>query len=194
MNKLICEETPMGDEYIDVFSKLEESRTFFIYEEITDDIATYISANILQKSQESKEDITLFINSPGGDIRNVFMIYDAMQMVDCTIKTVCSGAAEDEAVLLLVGGTPGFRFATPHATIGIDKLKHYGMGYSDLIDAAIMQRRLKINNDMYLKAMQKHCPKIQLKTFFEEKKYLTPVQAKKIGIIDGILGPEKGDV
>lgn len=197
MNTVIAEDSPEGQNFTDVFSKLEEQKIFFLSEEITDDLASYICANLMlidsDPNKKNDEPITLFINSAGGDIRNVLMIYDVMQQIETPIMTICSGEVEDEAVLLLAAGEPGLRFATENSTISIDKIRHYGSQYSDLYSATVTQKRLKVSNDLFYKAMSDttgyDLPSI--KSLLSEKKFLTPSLAKKHGIIDQIMKGQK---
>src|SRR5271170_1185233 len=103
---------------MDVYQKLAADRILFVCGDISDELATDIIATLLLKdSEDSEKKITLFINSHGGDIRNAYMIYDVMTMIQAPVETVCIGAAIDEALVLLAGGTPGMRFATKHAVI-----------------------------------------------------------------------------
>ena len=105
MNTLVLEQTENGDVAMDVYQKLAQDRILFLSEDLHDELATDMVATLLLKdSEDPDKKITLFINSHGGDIRNAFMIYDVMTMIQAPIETVCIGAAMDEALILLAGG------------------------------------------------------------------------------------------
>ena len=118
MNTIIYEETEHGEIPADVYQKLSDNRILFVTGEISGMLASDITATLLLKDQEDPtKKITLFINSPGGDIRNVFMIYDMIKMISAPVETVCVGEAFNEAVVLLVAGQRGLRFATSRSLI-----------------------------------------------------------------------------
>src|SRR5579864_7292899 len=96
------EQTEHGEVPMDVYQKLAKDRILFITDYIDDDVATDLIATLLLKDHENNDEkIRLLINSPGGDIRNAFMIYDVMTMIQAPIEVVCMGAAMDEAAILL---------------------------------------------------------------------------------------------
>src|SRR5277367_5288611 len=107
MNTLVLEQTDQGEVPVDVYQKLSGDRILFLTDYLDDTLASDIVATLLLKdSEDSEKKITLFINCHGGDIRNAFMVYDFMSMIHAPIETVCIGAAMDEAIILLAGGTP----------------------------------------------------------------------------------------
>ena len=175
---------------IDVFSKLANGRTLFISEEIDDKLAVDISATLMLKELEDENDkITIFINSDGGDIRDVLMIYDTMKMMQCPVETVCIGAAMDAAVLLLAGGTVGWRFATANSVICPSQLVPDTYSYSDLTGAKSAMDRIQKDNKDLMTALADCTGKksSELMKEFERKKFLTPKQAVKYGFIDEVL-------
>lgn len=123
MNTLITEETEHGELPISIYTKLANNRVLFLYDVVGDNLAVDITASLLlMDSDDVTKKITLFINSEGGDIRNIFMIYDMMQLLQSPIETVCVGSAINEVVLLLASGTPGMRHATQNACIVASQL------------------------------------------------------------------------
>jgi len=174
-------------EPVSVFDKLEKQRIFFLNGEIDEGLATYISASLLLKdSEDSESDIQIIINSNGGHIRDVLMIYDTMRMIKSPIVTLGSGAVENESLLLLAAGTPGKRMLTANTTVLLDKVNHYGSGYADLTDAAIRQKMLHSVNKTFVSAMKKHMNSTD-KDLFKVKRYLTPSQSQKLGIVDAVV-------
>jgi ATP-dependent Clp protease protease subunit len=195
MNTLILEETEQGEDMaIDVYQRLANDRILFIHEFIDDKLASNICATLLLKNAESKEEkISLFINSEGGDIRSVFMIYDMMNIIDAPIETICAGSAWDESLLILAAGTEGMRFATQNSVICASHLMYDKMHFSDLTDARIIKDLIKNDNKRMLEAFASITKKTykQIADDFSNKTFMTPAQAKKYGLIDGIVKNKK---
>lgn len=191
MNTLITEETEHGDMPISIYTKLANNRVLFLYDEVDDNLAVDITASLLLRdSEDSTKKITLFINSEGGDIRNIFMIYDMMQLLKSPIETVCVGSAINEVVLLLASGTPGMRHATQNACIVASQLVQEKYYYSDLSDARSVLERLQKDNKNFMTALSKKTGKkiSEVMLEFERKKFLNAKQAKSYGIIDSVIG------
>lgn len=190
MNIVITEETELGDIPIDIYSKLASDRILFIHDPIDDRLATDIVATLMYKdSEDSDSKISLFINSPGGDLRSVFMIYDTIKILQSPVETFCVGEAVDEVVLLLAAGTPGMRYATQNSVICVSQLLSGGSMFSDISDAFGLMERLKRDNKNFMTALAKATKKTlkTLMTDFERKKFLSAQQALKYGFIDGIV-------
>lgn len=194
MNIFVTEQTEFGDVSIDIYSKLAEDRILFVYDFIDDTLATDIVATLLLKDAEnSSEKISMLINCDGGDIRNVFMIYDVMNMVECPIETICVGSASDEAVLLLSAGNKGMRYATPTAAICPSQLMADRAYHSNLTDAKIIMDRFKRDNKNYMNALAKATGNSLSKVMndFERKKFFSAKEALSYGIVDNILSGSK---
>lgn len=193
MNTLVLEETEHGKQAVDVWQKLADSRVLFISDMLTDDVATDITATLLLKDQEDPNSkITLFINTDGGDIRNAFMIYDIMQVIDAPVETVCIGAAMDEAVIILAGGTKGMRYATKNAILSVSQLNNNFMTHTNLIDANGLMEQLNKDNNRLIEILGK-CSNKSVKTIkkdFQRKVFMTPTEAIKYQLIDKIISPK----
>jgi ATP-dependent Clp protease protease subunit len=194
LNTLVTEETEHGDLPVDVYHKLADDRILFLSDIIDDKIATDIIATLLLKDAEDSESkITLFINSEGGDIRNILMIYDMMQIIQAPIETVCIGSAMDESAIILAAGTPGMRFATKNSMISINQLTHDWANFSDLTDAKIALDQGLSDNKKMMDILAK-CTKKTLKevsTDFDRRVFFTCNQAIKYGLIDKMVVPNK---
>lgn len=190
MNTIITQQTDNGEVSFDVFGKLVESRILFLQGFIDDGMATDISATLLyMDSQNDKEQISLYINSEGGDIRSVFMIYDIMKMINSPIQTLCTGSAFDESALILAAGSKGLRVATQNAIICLNQLDHLGSRYSDLLGAEISLEQSKKDNTRFITALSK-CTGKSIKTLLknlERHRYMSSNEGKKYGIIDTVL-------
>ena len=192
MNTIITETVENSQEVVvDVYTKLSDSRVLFICDTIDDKLATDICATLLLKDAESSDDkISLFINSTGGNIRNVFMIYDVMNLIEAPIETVCIGAAIDEAALLLIAGTPGMRMATKNSVICVSQLVNDYTTHADLTDAKILLTQSLNDNKRMMDIISKatsHPIKEVLETF-KRKVFMNANQALKYNIIDRIIG------
>jgi len=193
LNTLVLESTEHGDFPVDVYQKLSNDRILFI-NAITDETATDIAATLLLKdAEEPGKKITLFINSVGGDIRNVFMIYDMMQMIESPIETVCIGAAMDEAVVLLASGEPGMRFATKNCRIAVSQLVHDWITHANLTDAKKILNLAVTDNKRMMEVLAKCASKSvkQVTTDFDRRVFMSAPQAVKYGFIDKVVAFNK---
>lgn len=194
MNTLVLESTEHGDIPIDVYQKLANDRILFLYNQITDVVATDVIATLLLKdSEDSDKKITLFINSDGGDIRNALMIYDVMSMIQAPIETICIGSAMDEAAIILAGGEPGMRFATKNSVIAVSQLVHDWYSHSNLTDAKKILDQSMSDNKRMMDIFAKSCKKTvkQVSEDFERKVFMNANQAVKYGLIDKVILPSK---
>ncbi len=172
----------------DVFEKLAKDRTLFINGEITDTLASEFVATLLVKNNENKDPITIFINSPGGNIIEIFSIYDIMMLIESPINTIATGEVWEGAALLLAAGTD--RYATENSTVVLSQLTNgYLPMYSSLVDTEIFHDRNKKLNDKFLVALSMHTG-VSVKKLtkeLERPKYLTPDQAINYGVIDNYV-------
>lgn len=190
MNTIVTETTEHGEMPVDVYQKLSNDRILFICHDLTDHLASDITATLLLKdSEDSSRKITLFINSQGGDIRNALMICDMMNMVEAPIETVCIGAAMNEAALILASGTPGSRFATKNAIIALSQLSHDYFSRGNLTDAKKLFELSIGDNKRMMEIVAKTTkkPLKQVSADFERQVFMTSPQAAKYGLIDKVV-------
>jgi ATP-dependent Clp protease protease subunit len=190
MNTLVYEETEQGEMPIDVYQKLSNNRILFITGVIDDNLASDITATLLLKDQEdSGKKITLFINSMGGDLRNVFMIYDMMKMISSPVETVCIGQAWGEAAILLAAGAKGLRFATKNAMICISQLEHNEPGQTDIVNAKKMLNLFTEDNNRMMKVFAEASGKTlkQIMTDFDRPVFMNASKAAKYKLIDKVI-------
>jgi len=149
INPTIIEERQLNVAAMDVFSRLMMDRIIFLGVPIDDDVANIIQAQLLYlDSVDSKADIQLYINSPGGSIYAGLGIYDTMQLVSSDVATICTGMAASMAAILLTAGAKGKRSALPHSRVMI----HQPMGGAEgqAVDIEITAREItKIKNELY---------------------------------------------
>lgn len=178
-----------------VFSRLAQERTLFLYKDIDAQVATELAAHLLLlNSLDSSQEITLYINSSGGNVEDgLLTIYDAMQTISAPVKTICCGVAYSSAAVLLTAGQPGLRLSYPHARIMIHQVTLEDVnGNSTEIGKEL--KRVKKMNDIVLKILAKHSRQklsIIKKDVEREDKFLTPKEAIKYGLIDAIISPSK---
>jgi ATP-dependent Clp protease protease subunit len=115
---MVIETTGHGERAYDIFSLLLKNRIIFLGTPINDQISNLIVAQLLHLNQEDRESaISMYINSPGGQVYSGLAIYDTMQMITNPIRTVAVGVTASFGTVLLAAGTKGQRYALPHATI-----------------------------------------------------------------------------
>ena len=185
---IVVERTARGERAYDIYSRLLKDRIIFIGSVIDDVVANTVIAQMLfLEVQDSKKDIHLYINSPGGLVTSGLAIYDTIQYVKPDVSTICMGQAASAAALLLAAGTKKKRFTLPNANI----LIHQPMGGTrgQATDIGIQAKQiLKIKdrlNDILVKHTGQPKKKIEIDT--DRDFYMTAYEAKEYGIIDKVI-------
>jgi ATP-dependent Clp protease protease subunit len=120
---MVVEQTSRGERAFDIYSRLLNERIIFLGTPVTDDIANLIVAQLIHlESEDPDKDISMYINSPGGSVYAGLAIYDTMQYIKPDVQTICVGIAMSMGALLLGGGAPGKRMATPNSKILIHQV------------------------------------------------------------------------
>ncbi|MEI8230096.1 MAG: ATP-dependent Clp protease proteolytic subunit [Candidatus Peregrinibacteria bacterium] len=184
----VIEKTQFGERVYDIYSRLLEDRVIFLGTQINDDVANAIIAQLLFLEKENaKKDITLYVNSPGGQVTSTLAMYDTMQYVQPDISTVCLGMAASGGAIILMGGAKGKRFALEHAEIMI----HQPLGGTEgqatdiAIHADHILQTKKLLNEMIAKHSGKTFEEVTADT--ERDKFLSAKEALKYGLIDKII-------
>lgn len=126
----VLEDTGRGERSMDIYSRLLKDRIIFIGTEIDDHFANLIIAQLLfLKMEDPKKHVSIYINSPGGDVSAGLAIFDTMRFLGCEIRTYCIGQAASMGALLLAAGTKGKRYTLPNSRIMIHQ-PHGGIGGS----------------------------------------------------------------
>ena len=116
----VIEQTGSGERTYDIYSRLLKDRIIFLGDEINDDVASVIVAQLLfLEAEDPDKDISIYINSPGGSVTAGMAIYDTMQYIKPEISTICVGMAASMAAVILSSGTKGKRYALPHSEVMI---------------------------------------------------------------------------
>ncbi|NLC31026.1 MAG: ATP-dependent Clp endopeptidase proteolytic subunit ClpP [Candidatus Moranbacteria bacterium] len=184
----VIEKTNYGERAYDIYSRLLKDRIIFIGSPIEDGMANAVIAQLLfLESQNSREDIKIYINSPGGVVTSALAIYDTMQYVKPDIQTICVGLAASAASLLLTAGTKGKRMILPNGEVMIHQVMGGARGQATDIDIharQILKTKKKLNEIMAKHTGQK-ITKIEEDT--ERDYFMSAQEAKKYGIVDKII-------
>lgn len=184
----VIEKTNMGERAYDIYSRLLKERIIFLAGGIDDNVANLVIAQLLFLANEDpKKDISLYINSPGGSVTAGLAILDTMNFIKPDVSTICVGVAASMGSHLLAGGTKGKRFALPNAEIMIHQ-PHGGFeGQAADIEITAKQM-LKIRhklNEIFAKNTGQKLT--QIEKDMDRDFYMDPTEAKKYGIIDGVI-------
>lgn len=184
----VIEKTQFGERVYDIYSRLLEERIIFLGTAINDDVANSIIAQLLfLQKEDPKKDITMYVNSPGGQVTSTLAMYDTMQYVDPDIATVCLGMAASGGAVILMGGAKNKRFALPHSEIMI----HQPLGGTEgqATDIAIHAEHIintkNLLNELIAKHTGKKVEQVRLDT--ERDKFMSAKEALDYGLIDRII-------
>jgi len=184
----IVEQDGKNERAYDIYSRLLKDNIIFIGSEIDDSVANSVIAQMLYlEAENKKKEISLYINSPGGNITSGLAIYDTMQFIQKEITTICVGQAASMAAILLAAGSSGKRYSLPNARIIIHQ--PFGGFKGQASDIAIqakeiLRMRENINNILTKHTLQSE---EKIRSDIERDLIMTPDQAKDYGIIDAII-------
>ncbi|HJL90577.1 MAG TPA: ATP-dependent Clp protease proteolytic subunit [Acidimicrobiales bacterium] len=184
----VVEQTSRGERAFDLYSRLLKENIIFIGTPIDDTIANLVCAQLLHLESENPDrDISLYINSPGGDINALFAIYDTMQYIKPDITTICFGQAASAAAVLLAAGAPGKRLALPHSRVLIHQPYAGAQGQVSDIELASREiQRLKAQLEEILASHTgQDVEKIHADT--DRDFVMTAHEALEYGIIDDVI-------
>ena len=186
------ERSANGERIHNPYTKLFEERIIFLGVQIDDASADDVMAQLLVlESLDPERDISMYINSPGGSYTAMTAIYDTMQFIKPQIQTICLGQAASAASVILAAGSPGKRFALPHARILIHQPYTEGGGQGSDIEIQaneILRMRAEMEG-IFAKHTGKKIEEIQKD--IERDKILTAEDAQKYGIIDQVIASRK---
>jgi ATP-dependent Clp protease protease subunit len=184
----VWENTGRGERQWDVFSRLLKDRIIFIGTPIDDGVANAVIAQMLYlQMEDSKKDIHLYINSPGGVVTGGMAIYDTMNFLQCDIVTYCIGMAASMSTVLLAAGTKGKRFALPNSRVMIHQPS--GGAGGQAADIAIAAREILRWRKTLNEAISRHTGKSadQVERDSDRDYYLSAAEAKEYGLVDHVV-------
>ena len=185
----IVEKSQRGERAYDIFSRLLEERIIFLAGPVTDMNANVVIAQMLYlASKDSKRDIKLYINSPGGSVTAGLAIYDTMQYLKCPVSTICIGLTASMAAVILAAGTKGKRFSLPNAEILLHQVAGGMQGQA--ADIEITAKQIMLMKEKLNKILSNHTGQSISKVTKDTDRdfYLTAEEAKKYGLIDEVIG------
>jgi len=184
----VIEKTAHGERAYDIYSRLLKERIIFLGGPIDDHVANAVIAQLLfLDSQNSKEDIKLYINSPGGSVSAALAIYDTIQYVKADVSTICVGLAASAGALLLTAGAKGKRLCLPNSEI----LLHQVMGgaQGQAADVAIHAKHIIKIKERVNKIIAKHTgqPHAKIEKDTDRDYFMGAEEAKEYGVVDKII-------
>ncbi len=184
----VIEQTNRGERAFDIYSRLLKERIIFIGTPIEDTVANLVMAQLLHlESEDADKDISLYINSPGGEITGLFAIYDTMQFIKPDVATYCMGQAASAAAVLLAAGTKGKRHALPHSRILIHQ-PYSGAG-GQASDIEIQAKEILRMRELLENVLSHHTgqPTERINKDTDRDFIMSADEAKAYGIIDEVI-------
>ncbi len=185
---IVIEKSSMGERGYDIYSRLLKDRVIFLGEPIDDAVANTVIAQMLfLDAENSKEDIKIYINSPGGSVTSALALYDTIQHVKADVSTICIGQAASAAAVLLACGKKGKRFALPNARVLIHQVMGGVEGQQKDVEIQAKEM-LRIKNQLN-QILAKHTGQsvLRLEKDTDRDYFMTADEAKKYGIVDKII-------
>jgi ATP-dependent Clp protease, protease subunit len=172
----------------DVYSRLLKDRVIFLGTPIDDTVANIIIAQLLHlESEDADKDVSIYINSPGGEITGLFAIYDTMQFIKCDVHTICIGQAASAAAVLLAAGTQGKRFVLPHSRVLIHQ--PHGGASGQAVDIEIQAKEIIRMRETLDQLLAYHTGQPVDKVAHDtDRDFIMGAQeAKEYGIVDEVI-------
>jgi ATP-dependent Clp protease protease subunit len=184
----VIEQTSRGERFFDIYSRLLNERIIFLGTPIDDTVANLIIAQLIHlESEDPDKDISIYINSPGGQVYSGLAIYDTMQFIRCDVQTICVGIAMSMGAVILAGGAEGKRLALPNAKILIHQVSGGFQGQATDIEiqareTIALKRRLE-------EILAEHTgrPTEAVSKDMERDYFMTSQEAQDYGIIDNVI-------
>ena len=184
----VVEQTNRGERSYDIYSRLLKERIIFLADEVNDQTASLVVAQLLfLESEDPNKDIQLYINSPGGSVTAGMAIYDTMNYIKCDVSTICIGMAASMGAFLLSSGAKGKRLALPNAEVMIHQPSGGAKGQAteiQIVAENILKTKKKLNEILAANTGQS-VEKIAEDT--ERDNFMSAEEAKAYGLIDEIV-------
>ncbi len=185
---MVVEQTNRGERSYDIYSRLLNDRIVFLSDEVNDQTASLVVAQLLYlEAQDPDKDISFYINSPGGSITAGMAIYDTMQYIKCDVSTICIGMAASMGAFLLAAGAKGKRYALPNSEIMIHQPLGGAKGQATDIQIAaerIVKMRKTLNEILSERTGQ---PIDKINADTERDNFMSAYEAKEYGLVDEVM-------
>ena len=185
---MVVEQSNRGERAYDIYSRLLKERIIFLVGPVNDTVSTLITAQLLfLESENTKKEISFYINSPGGLVTSGLGIYDTMQYIKPPVSTLCIGQASSIGSFLLAAGEKGKRFSLPNSRIMVHQPSAGFEG--QVTDIEIHTKEILSLKDRLNKIYSKHTKKSEseIKKALERDNFMTPSEAKEFGLIDEVV-------
>ena len=187
ISPVIPEERRMNVTTMDVFSRLLMDRIIFLGVPINDDVSNIIQAQLLYLDSIDNTDISMYVNTPGGQVSSGLCIYDTMQYIKSDVSTICTGIAASMGSIILCGGQEGKRYALPHSKV----LIHQPLGGANgqASDILIAAKEIEKTREILIDIIAKNSKQDKDKVFADADRdyWMTADEALEYGMIDKIL-------
>lgn len=183
----VIEQSPRGERSYDIYSRLLNDRIIFLGEQIDDNVANSVVAQLLHlESADPEKDISLYINSPGGSVTAGLAILDTMNFIKCDVSTICLGECASMAAVLLSSGTPGKRLCLPNSMVLIHQPSGGAQGQQTEI-AIVADFMLKTRNRLNQILADNTGQTLEtIQSDTERDNYMTAEEALAYGLVDRI--------
>ena len=189
----VLEQSARGERAFDIYSMLLKERIVFLGQEVDDQIANLLVAEILYlEAQDADKDINLYINSPGGMAYAGMAIYDVMQHVRPDVSTICIGMGLSAAAMILCGGATGKRLALPSAKIMIHQGSAGTRGAPRDMEIHLREVLATTRRMAEIIAFHSGKPVDEVERDIDRDFYLTAQAAKDYGLVDEVIAPRRG--
>ena len=185
---MVIETTGRAERAYDIYSRLLKDRIIFIGTPVDDMVANLIIAQLLFLQMEAPEkDINVYINTPGGSVTSGLAVYDTIQFIKPDVNTYCIGQASSMGAVLLAAGSPGKRFALPHARIMIHQ--PWGGVQGQAADISIQANEILVLRARLEEILAKHTkqPLERIKKDTDRDFFMSAEEAKVYGIVDEVI-------
>lgn len=189
----VIEKTTSGERAYDIYSRLLKDRIIFLGDAIDDHVGNLIIAQLLFLANEDpKKDIYLYINSPGGNIKDGLAIIDTMNFIKPDVSTICVGMAASMGAMILSSGSKGKRFALPNAEVMIHQ--PWGGAEGQASDIEISARQIVKHKDILYRMLAKNTGQTlsKIEKDADRNYWMASDEAKKYGIIDAVITKNPG--
>jgi ATP-dependent Clp protease, protease subunit len=184
----VIEQTNRGERAFDIYSRLLKERIIFLGTPIDDTVSNLMIAQLLHlESEDPDKDISIYINSPGGEITGLFAIYDTMQYIKPDVQTICVGQAASAAAVLLAAGAQGKRYALPHARILIHQ--PHGGASGQAVDIEIQAKEIIRMRELLDELLAHHTGQPAEKVAHDTDRdfIMSAPEARDYGIVDEVI-------